>query len=234
MTIGIYALRFSDDSLYVGQSNNIESRYKGHCAKLRKYRHYNYKLQDKFNSLNYLPDLIILEICSLDMLDKLEISWAEELDTIFNGLNIVPAGISGGSGTEASSSKYSKLDILKVFILLIRTNKTAKQIEDRTKVNRRTVRNIRIGTQHLWLQEQFPEEYEIMRLKSKSVINRWNVSEQKHTLIDSKGVATQFSSIRDFCKTYLSDKNIDVAARGISELLQNKRKTSYGYTNGLH
>lgn len=69
--VGVYKLVFSDCSYYVGSSADIERRYKDHCGFLRRNKHTCKKLQQRYNTLNELPNIEILtECCEDELLNK--------------------------------------------------------------------------------------------------------------------------------------------------------------------
>lgn len=70
MTSGIYQLNFNDQAFYVGQSINIEVRWKQHFDKFRKGTAAK-KMQDAYNYYG-LPNATILLECHKDYLDMME------------------------------------------------------------------------------------------------------------------------------------------------------------------
>lgn len=190
MTIGIYLLSFKDkNEVYVGQSIDIERRFKQHIWELKDNKHTNYRLQDYYN-LYGIPDLSILEICSIDDLYVKEQSWTEEFDSVNSGLNIIEAGICG-NGVNSNNSKYTKMQILKVFIMLYKYNATRKQISNRVNVPESVAKNLANGSSHLWLKEQYPTQYDIMRNNGKNIkgalgrsLNKLGVPFIRNMLID--------------------------------------------------
>lgn len=165
MKSGIYALRWRAQNLvYVGLSQNIASRFLEHKSLLRRGEHTNYKVQmtyDKFGE----PELEILELCEIDKLNEREIYWTEKLDSIRNGLNIIEAG-RVGFGVNSNSSKYSKMQVLKVFSLLYRNKLSYSAIAKRVGVNKSLLQDIRIESTHVWLKKEYPEQYKLMLLRN--------------------------------------------------------------------
>lgn len=209
MTVGIYQLSWNEeDSLvYIGQSINIEYRYKQHSSALEGNIHSNYKLQEMYNKYVTLPNLSIIEECVASDLDILEISWTKEFDSINNGLNIISAGSGGGRGLTHSGSKYTKFQILKVFSLLYKTVLTYEQVANKARLSKYLVHNIAGGNHHLWLKEFFPEQFQLM-LSNKVVRSKLNVrSSEREGLIHPKLVSPEgevftVNNIRDFCKNH--------------------------------
>lgn len=160
MTTGIYLLYFDElDKVYVGQSTNITKRYTDHKSALRVSNHTNYKLQEAYNLYGF-PKIQILEECASSRLNDLEIFWTEEFDSFKNGLNTCYPGKGAGSGTNNHNSKYSMLQLLRVFRkLYLCSNITDSSIGRLYGVNESTVTSIRLGHSHIWLKEKYPWQY---------------------------------------------------------------------------
>ena len=92
--VGIYALWFEKSSMvYIGQSTNIEQRYKEHISSLKNNKHTNYKVQNEYNKYGIF-ELVVIQECLVDDLYSLEIQWTEEFNSLVVGLNIVEPGLS--------------------------------------------------------------------------------------------------------------------------------------------
>lgn len=166
MTTGIYALYWEQepDLVYIGQSINIQKRYKNHIYNLCRNTHSNYKVLNKYIKYNTLPNLEIIEVCEVSELDVKEIYWTKEFNSIVGGLNIVEAGHSL-QGIDHPRSKYSLIEILKVFgynSLHKYKHLTAKEIAKIVGVNKSLVASIRCGDAHIWLKEKYPYIYNRM------------------------------------------------------------------------
>lgn len=79
MICGIYAIKNNiNGKLYVGQSKDIQSRYRQHCSSLKKNKHYNLHLQKNYNKYGEFSfDLIILEECDIISLGINEQKWID-------------------------------------------------------------------------------------------------------------------------------------------------------------
>lgn len=179
MTTGIYSLYWEEqDLIYIGQSQNIEKRFKEHIYDLSKNKHSNYKVQNAFHKYGN-PILNILEKCSINYLNELEIYWQNEFNSL-DSLDLVIAG-QVGYGTDSNNSKYSKLKILRVFRLLTRTNSlNYKSISKIIQVNRSLVVDIANSTAHLWLKDKYPKLYYKMQTHDRcssgnSILNNYTV-----------------------------------------------------------
>lgn len=231
MTIGIYLLYFDEiDSVYVGQSTNILKRYRDHKSVLRLQKHTNYKLQQAYNLYGF-PKLQILENCDISALDKLEIAWTKEFDSLNNGLNVSFPGKGAGSGINNHNSKYTKLQLLRVFrACYLDSSITDKQISEKYFVNESTVTSIRLGNSHLWLKNDYPKQYSWIKAKDKKYtghINRpnpFNNMYEEVSLRDPYGNIHIFVSIRKFAKENKLDSS------NISKVLKGIYKSTKGWT----
>ena len=75
---------------YVGQSIDIEERWKRHIIASKKSELHIHRAIRKYGIDNF--DFSILEECSVDKLDEREIYWISELDTYNNGYNMTIGG----------------------------------------------------------------------------------------------------------------------------------------------
>lgn len=168
MTVGIYALYWAkQDLIYVGQSQNLKRRWSEHKRKMLNGEHTNYKVLDTYN-LYGLPEFIVLQECSIEDLNDLEIWWTKEYDSLNtkHGLNIIEAG-DVGFGTNANASKYSKLQVLLAFRLLSRnSNFDTKEKAKELDINFEVFSDIKCGVMHKWLKDKYPFLYHKMQSKS--------------------------------------------------------------------
>lgn len=125
---GIYCfLNKINNKRYIGQSINIEERYKQHIRNIRNPK-FNFPL---YNSLrkegleNY--DFVILEECpdaTPHELDKREIYWISYYDSYNNGYNLTK----GGKGVVNNGYKIHEEDVLRISELLECTNTSMTDI----------------------------------------------------------------------------------------------------------
>lgn len=232
--IGIYALTWEQtDKLYIGQSQNIENRYKEHIKTLaRKAVTYNTKLQDTYNMYG-TPSLLVLQECSLLDLDANEVSWINEFDSINTGLNIAVGGNSITRGNIGPSSKFTKTSILKAFSLLYRTLDTLPTISKRSGISTNMLTHISTGACHVWLQEAYPNQYSIMidnikkRAKHNQIGNKYNEIKTYPPIIGPDGVIHTIDNVRAFCIS-----REDLGLSGYSNLyavMLGKRDVHKGY-----
>lgn len=232
MTIGIYSLYWEEqDLIYIGLSINIEARFKEHEGSMRRNTHSNYKVQNAY-TLYGLPIFNILEECSVDELPSKEIFWTKEFDSLnpLHGLNIIEAGGSGGFGTNASFSKYSRYKILKVFSLLYTGAYTYKQIQERCKVPNHLISNIKTGSSHLWLKTSYPEKYLLMVNNPVHPKTYQGIHGGSIVVISPEGDQYTISNIKDFCLSIdLKGTSLNSGMVGFSKLLSECRRTYKGW-----
>ena len=107
--IGIYKITNPNNKVYIGQSVNIEKRFKQYSSlsqtKLQKRLHYSF---GKYGIKNHTFE--ILEECSIEMLNSRERYWQDFYNVLEDGLNCVL------TDTKDSIKIYSKETIDKIRI----------------------------------------------------------------------------------------------------------------------
>lgn len=93
--IGIYKITNKiNNKKYIGQSINIEARWKEHLANIHSDKqNLIYKAMRKYGVENFIFEVI--EICNEDDLDKKEIFWIKHYDSYNNGYNMTLGGQEG-------------------------------------------------------------------------------------------------------------------------------------------
>ena len=224
---GIYALFWPTTSMvYVGQSQTINKRFREHISTLNRKTHANPKIQYHYDTYG-IPELVILEICEIPELYEKEKYWTDEFDSMNYGLNIVEPGPSGW-GVNSSQSKYSKIQILKVFSLLTTTSLANIDIAKKVNVNLRLVEAIRNGYSHTWLKEAYPDRY--IKLSNKTKVKN-TVARKAGSLIKLLNLQTngiyEIDSVVDFAKNICKDTSSAFSA-GIRRVI---RKEQYSFKN---
>lgn len=96
--IGIYAIvNKHNRKVYVGQSVNIQKRFKQHMDALERSSHHSKKLQKDYDELgigNFTFEII--ELCTKEQLDEKEKDWMTKFDSIRNGYNVQDPGTKVG------------------------------------------------------------------------------------------------------------------------------------------
>lgn len=228
MKVGIYALYWWDqDLIYIGQSQDIDRRYKEHLSTLKSKKHTNYKVQDAYNKYG-IPKLEIVEYCSLQQLNELEIQWTLEFNSLntIQGLNIIEAG-TVGYGTASNGSKYTKLQILMVFRAISTYNHPLyKDIAKNIGVNASLLKDIKCGKSHLWLKEAYPFRYSRMlnvnaNSNSKSLYN--SLGKVVKVLNTNNNTVYTIHNIREFAKQH------NLANTHLGEVIRGNRKSHKGW-----
>lgn len=221
MDSGVYALYWwRHDLVYVGLSQDLHRRESEHYRLMRLGSHTNYKIQVAYNTYGY-PDFTVLERCSLIALHSKEIEWTAELDALGqNGLCIVEPGLVG-FGPNSNSSKYTKLQILKVFRYLYTTCLNYPVITTITGVSSHTISDIAVGKSHLWLQDVYPFQYSKIR-KRDTGTNMLRSSPSK--LLSPDGRVLECLNIRDFARQYKLHNTC------LGEVIRGNRKSHKGWT----
>lgn len=237
---GIYALWWEDSSqVYIGQSTKVLVRYKEHIRALELGRHTNYRVTSNYTLHGY-PELIVLDICSKDNLNNLEIYWTEEFDSINSGANIVHAG-SVMHGVSGPASKFSKLTILKAFVLLCNSSLYSYEyISNRLHIPKSLLICISLGETHHWLKDDYPSEYEVMLLNSTPRCSKARISAQTEYIKTKKNAVSVISpegivyneiyNISDFCRNQEAlSFNYKAASTGIRRLILGQLKHYKGW-----
>lgn len=221
MTIGIYCLSFTNiNEVYIGQSSNIERRYKTHIRDLKNNTHSNYKLQQKY-SLYGKPEVQILEISTIENLTQKEIQWIYEFDSINSGLNISLPGSSPSSG----NSKYSKYQVLRVFrysYLQSYINLTYSDIANLLNVSIDLIMSVRSGKTHTWLKEDFPFQYN--KMKQLLGLRNRKITGQEYLVLSPSKIRYCFTNISSFAK----EQNLD--RRHLHKVIHGAAKSHKGWT----
>lgn len=108
---GIYCIKnLVDNKIYVGQSVNINARWRQHRSHLRRNMHRNEHLQNawnKYGEINF--EFSILELCDIEVMDELERFYIERYDSMSrqNGYNCE----SGGNIKKKASDETRKKNI---------------------------------------------------------------------------------------------------------------------------
>lgn len=228
MTIGIYSLWWEQtEKAYIGLSQHCEIRFREHILDMQGNRHSNYKVQNHYN-LYGEPTFFILEKCKVEDLNRLEIAWMAEFNSIEDGLNLIEGG-QVGWGVNSNASKYSKIQILKVFRLLYSSIKTYEEIATITGVSISTVSDIRSTVSHLWLRDKYPNLH--LRMRSNSRLKGVSALSYKARsnpfintqIISPQGLVFDITNIREFCREHqLNNAHISSTLRGV-------RKTHKGW-----
>lgn len=219
MRKGIYALVFNGtDKVYIGQSINIEKRYTEHLRDLRDGTS-SPKLLEAFKKYGK-PSLEVLIECSTSELDYNEEELIKEFDSVDNGFNtLYKPGNPLIRGVDSVHAKLDKSIYINIFKELI-SGSTIEAISSKYNVSKHIVAHIKIGRTHLWLKDEFPEEYRVLEdsiSKNKHLV--------KNRLLKNKltGEIVEVSNITEFC----SSRGLERA--NISRMINGGRKSANGW-----
>ena len=161
MCSGIYCLLFSNNTYYVGKSTDVYRRYKEHIKAL--YNNTSFKKIQKSFNIAGVPELLILQECSINTLSSKEHYWIN----VLNGPNILNVYLNGQDnavGVSNPNSKYSEDILIKLFLDIVQLpGIPLKDISDKYGIPLNTVKALTSGKSHLWLKDKFPSEYQTMK-----------------------------------------------------------------------
>lgn len=106
MSIGIYRIISPNNKIYIGQSINIEKRFKEHRNSINKKQTKLYKSFQKYGFINHKFEII--EKCQIEQLDKREIYWKQYYLNLFNNnwkLVLFHELYDGGGGPKSNNTK---------------------------------------------------------------------------------------------------------------------------------
>ena len=230
MTIGIYRLIFNGtDKCYIGQSINIEYRYKQHINSLLVGKANN-KMQEAY-VLFGLPILDILCECSSTELDKTETEAIEIFDSVNNGFNILSSAdfAPNTKGEKHGRAKYTNTQILDAARLLCCPTNTASKVSSITGIDIGVLKSISSLKNHTWISEVAPDVYDTL-LTLKSTRKNYNPLDSqklgiKHPPIqDPSGfIYTDIPNLSEFCRK----NNLDVSS--LCKVFRGKYKSTAGW-----
>lgn len=107
---GIYKITGPNGRFYIGQSVNIEGRWKYHRKMLRVGKHCNEKLQHAWNKYGESSfSFKVLVFCPVSELDRREQKFIDSLDAIRKGYNIAPLAASSRGVKNPSVAARNRL-----------------------------------------------------------------------------------------------------------------------------
>lgn len=172
MTCGIYKLVFKGtDKVYIGESENIENRFRHHLYTIG-----NGRASQKIKDAVFLygkPTLVILAECTPNDLYPLEKETIEIYNSVAEGFNTRSEAYAGNSlkGEDSGLSLFSNKEIEEVFFLLIGDYMPFKEISKITGVTINVIENISRLKSHTWLKDLYPNEYRILEDKKSKRIS---------------------------------------------------------------
>ena len=231
MTIGIYRLLFSGTTkCYVGQSINIENRFRQHITSLISGTS-NKKMLEAYTSFG-LPKLDILSECTEAELDTLEIETIDIFDCVNNGFNMIATTTPSNTGEDHPRCTYSNEKIIEVAKLLSDTANKAKDISDKTGVSIFVVQDIANLKTHGWIKEHSPEIHAKLVVLKGTRKNPRTIQDRgtEYPLVISPSKVTyRITNLKRFCDEHTLDRS------NFRRMLQGSYKSCAGWkvqTNG--
>lgn len=148
---GIYCITNKiNGKCYVGQSLNIEQRWKAHRSrpfntKSSQYNSILYKAIRKYGINNFI--FSILEECNQEELNAREIFWINKLDSYNNGYNLTKGGQECSINTKLTSEEVQEIKNL-----LLNSSLTERSISEMFEVSQRNISAINLG--QIWYDKQ--------------------------------------------------------------------------------
>lgn len=152
MTCGIYKIENKlNKKVYIGQSLNIEERWKAHRVAGQninhKYKDYPlYKDMHQYKIENFI--FSIVEECSKNELDDKEIYWIKYYDSFYNGYNQTK----GGAANFAHPMRVIPEKLQDIIYDLRNTNLTTVELGKKYSVSKDTISSINTGKS--WYDEE--------------------------------------------------------------------------------
>lgn len=178
---GIYKITNNiNGNSYIGQSVNIEKRWRSHryCSSLNN-ESSNYPLYRairKYSLENFSFE--VLEECLVSQLDEREVYWIAYYNTFFNGYNQGPGGQNGGT-----LSFKTKGQIIGVIADLETTQMTHREIAKKWDISQEMVQGINTG--RYWKQDrEYPIQKRYRRLTSKRLVDPRKISRKPFVCCD--------------------------------------------------
>ena len=236
MTCGIYLLNFTGtNSVYVGQSINIENRFKQHITNLKNSTA-SHKLQKAY-SIYGLPSIEVILECSVAELDSAEDEAIIIFNSVANGFNIYASSTEAPSysGYGYGNSKYSKENILLCVEKLLET--PLLSYEDISKIcgiNVNTIRKLALTTGHQWVWEAYPEKqaHMLALIPCRPIVRASTVSNK----LSAKSRGIVYPPIKDpsgkvftIDNAYQFAKLNNLAPNHFQEVLNGHRKSHKGW-----
>lgn len=220
-TSGIYKLEFIDKSYYIGQSVNLNTRDKDHFSALSNGSHFNYKVQNKYDSLGVLPSYTIIKLCNPSELNSYESNLIDLKDSLC--LNI-KAGGDSNFGFNAPTAKYLTSDIETAFFILIdNPGILHKDVADFVGIDINTVHDISAGRNRVYteLSKAYPDKYaQLLKMKAANTRGKTTIV-LEHT--DGRTVTLVTGEYSEFCRQN------GVQNGNLTKVIKGERKTTMGW-----
>lgn len=221
MSMGIYKLFWEPDRVYIGKSENLHRRFLEHHARILAGTHHSYKVNKEYQIYGIPPDIEVIEECSsIEEMFLKEVEYIRQFNSYSNGLNCTQGG-DGRSDPGSNNSKYSKIQILKVFSMLLSKKYTTVEIVIRTKVKEATIKGIKGGRQHLFLLRDYPELHANLSSSGRRT-SLQDMVEYDTRIVTPEGEVILVDNLRQFIKS--RPDLLESDRGGISRVLEGRKK----------
>lgn len=219
-------MSFSSGYQYIGQSSNIEVRYKGHCRMLRKGSHHSYLLQQHYNDTQELPAMEVLEVCLISKLDEIEQGYLDRsVESGIPLLNILlkvgPPVLRGHLNGNASLTREEYIEIM---YLLTNPMNSQTEIGEWYGVTTGLIQHISSGESHKWLKEVDLEVYEKMISLKGTRQNCICKGKKSYVLKDPEGNIHRVTNLSALAREF------GLLQPKLSEVLRGTRQHHKGWT----
>ena len=206
MVVGIYKITNKvNGKCYIGQSQDIATRFREHRYLLRQNKYSNKKIQNAWNKYgeeNFTFEII--EECMLDELDEKEMKYIKEYDSHYNGYNNTDGGggIRGWKHSEEFKEKMSlsnkvnpRIPTPEQIERLIEYNKTreyhhSEETKKKMKMSHKGLKateeakkNMSVAQKKVWENNEERREANRKRFKENNPMN-FMTDEQKKQVIE--------------------------------------------------
>lgn len=219
----IYKLSFEGcEEVYIGQTLHPKRRYTTHLNKLSRKEHSD-KLQQAYILYGPPTFSILEEGIPAELLDSRESFYIDKYNSLLKGLNSCAVGgrYSQLGGSNSVHAKHSKETYILVFKALVHTTDSLVNISKNYNVGITVVSSIARSVGHLWLRDEFPEEYNILINKcgKRQLLN----PEDSRKLVSPIGEIFEVGTLRAFASTH------GLNAAHVGNVLNGKRKSHLGW-----
>lgn len=156
MASGIYCIKnINNGKMYIGQSVDVNKRWKTHRWLLKNNKHYNVHLQRAYNLDKNCFEFSVIEYCKLGELNEKETYYIKYFNTMKNGYNLCEGGEST-TGRVCSDETKRKISATKAGIkcteeaIQKRTNSLKKHFENDPKFKKEFIEQAKKNLKGGW------------------------------------------------------------------------------------